>query len=246
MCLIQKFQFFDQMKDEEWRSHKTDCSIIAIAITCGVSYQEARRKIIDVGKSIKMTGIMKTIKAFGFDYAEVNPKYYLNKLNQLTNQDHKILTKNKAMHNSEIFKDEQNHNQLWVINGHIFACKNGKVEDYEEPKGLNYKIEYIYDIFPAGQNPRKDNHDATQFDRPIKNYDLMLSEFVRLYNEIVKEKYKMDLIAAKEYMSIILNSDEMKDESFYTLYIASHKTTSGAIGELVIDKLSDETISIYY
>ena len=110
----------------------------------------------------------------------VNQDYYLNKVNDFI--DAKVLTAKHMANFPEIFTDEpQPHNQLWLVNKHVVACKNGKVEGFV----YDGNIISIADVFKPGNAPERNNAEYTMEDE-ISNYEECVDDFLRLYNQRTK------------------------------------------------------------
>ena len=244
----QKFQFYDEIQKQEWRE-KDDCTLVATSLLSGLDYQT----VMDRMKKYKRVhgntigSVLELLVDFGFDYQEINPNYYLNKMNQLTKSNYKFLNKTIIRSNLEIFKDEPNpHNQLWCSKGHVFACKDGKVEDYEgEGRHEGNQIIYVYDVFPTGKDPRTDDLELIKFDR-FDNYDMAIHEYARLYNNMVKEQYKLSFNDSKEIVDKLINSETMKEKSWRAISVEDEKLEDGQESKIIMLVVNDNHLDVYY
>ena len=199
----QPFQSYNQVENEEWRD-EGDCVIIALAITCGVSYEVARQTVMKRSnmdnngyRGFSREALKRSVNDLGFEYKVVDTNYYLEKIdNMLPNGANAMfLTTRHLMRCIEVFDDEKHeHNQLWCMDGHVFACKNGKIE------GLVYddRVTEIIDVFKPGQQPSKKDTSSFSLEEKITNYNDCVNQYMKSYNEKIQERFAINHREAKE------------------------------------------------
>ena len=250
-------KFYDEIDGEteyDWRE-KGDCAIISVALLCKVSYEKAswalakaegqrkgRPRRFEKGRDNPT--ILKAINILGYDYAEVDPNYYVNKLNKLTNKRYKFLNQVRMTQHPEIFNDEpQPHNQLWGIDEHVFTCINGKVEDHMSYKTDN--VECVHDVFPMGRQPMR--NDESSYVKLSTNYILAVKEYARLYNNLVKDQYKIDFNQAREYLEMCIDKKATHSFQRHGFEGYEHQLNTGKEGYyIVIERDEDGNIQVYY
>ena len=218
----QKIKFYGEVRDEKWRD-KNDCAIVALAILCDISYEEAKHILMkNDNNKTEGTGhirvsTLKSINDLGFEYHSINQNYYLEKINQSLPDERKIKKLTcRDLHNYsyEIFKDEpEPHNQLWACPGHVFACKNGNIQ------GImigSHEINYVIDVFKPGQKPVR---DISNDNFNITNYDECVDRFNHLYNIRTSENYNISRKYANEIFQDILRKCHRKNQSIYYYHL---------------------------
>ena len=200
----QPFQFYDEVKDESWREDD-DCSIVAIALVCGVSYEKANKVLRKNGKirwGADYLEIRKSVNALGYNCRVIYPEYYLDSIRKY-DKNIKSLTLAELKKYPDIFADADK--QLWsvgnIFGSHLFAVINGKIEDFVREKNTissnnfgadsNQKVHCILDVSKKGNKPNISNNALWDDNvrNIINNYDEFAQLFVEKYNEVVYKKY---------------------------------------------------------
>ena len=230
-------KFYSEIENEDWRV-EGDCAIVALSLTCKVSYEIARDTlkknnslVNDGGASV--VEIRKSLNDLGYDCRKVDITYYHNMLTDKINKDG--LTKQDIMNSPEIFDDIKC--QLWFIHAgysgsHVFAVIDGKIEDYgtykdEDGKYLeqNWVIE-ILDVYKMGDKPNiTDNVLWNKNPRNIiNNYDEFMPQFIKYYNSRLKDLYKID--EEKACIIIELHYDALQSHGKDEIQIPPHEVST--------------------
>ena len=188
----QKFQFYDEMGDEKWRE-KDDCTIVAMAIACNISYEEARNALMKNGKEtdagVSRETVKNTLDYLGIKWKCINPRFYLDRIYGKGKVENKPeeLTMNEIIRYPEFFKDIKR--QIWsyhtMIEGHTFAIINGKMEDHGNLGCWRPDEAIVYGITAIinDGNNIDENIWCDELREFINNYDKFIPQFIKAWNE---------------------------------------------------------------
>ena len=136
------------------KRQKNDCSIVALSITTGVTYETAATTLRKAGKKNNQGATIKQIKeaynALGFDLVDRKDEY-LKALEEVQNarkfqKVSKIVTKHHQRY-PELTWPNKNKPQLWDSPKHVIAFVDGQVEDWTVDRGMT--VTNFYDVVPA-------------------------------------------------------------------------------------------------
>lgn len=123
-----------------------DCSVVAVAAVCGVSYEVAHATLKQLGrkdqKGTTISLICNALRALGFQYESVSRK------NVISNYPagHRDVLKNITTHHPERFNKvwKDGFNYLFFTSGHVLAVLDGT--NVGHTKGRAVRVEMIYKV----------------------------------------------------------------------------------------------------
>ena len=185
------------------RTQKRDCSIIALAIACKVSYKKAAEALRKAGKPDNVGAptfqILEGIQNLGYQYKRISMRHYIDQYPKCE-RFLKSVTPTHVERFPEAFADERDHNQVWITTNHVMAF-TGSVEDWSKKRAL--RAIWIYDVFLPGEQPKPDEayieNNAWDHDHKIEpakprepltfTCELALDDFVCDWNNRVSQQY---------------------------------------------------------
>jgi len=127
---------------------KNDCSVIAIALVCGVEYEVAHDAMAEFnrknGKGASTGAIIKAVEKLGFKAIPHKPKDFINNYPTA----HRVL-KCVTTHHPERFHLQWHNgkNYLFFMTSHVAAVIDGKTCDWTE--GRSKRVWSLYEVQPA-------------------------------------------------------------------------------------------------
>lgn len=113
------------------RNEKNDCSVKAVALVCGVSYDVAHAKMAELGRKsgrgASTTSIELAVIALGKKVEPVNPKHVIKQYPGVHKNLQNVTTHHPARF-PDVWKDGKTY--LAYIRGHVLAIVDGVVHDW--------------------------------------------------------------------------------------------------------------------
>ena len=122
-----------------------DCTVKALALATGISYQEAHQELAargrKRGKGTNFFGVTEAIQARGFEVTRVSPESFIRRYPK----SHQIL-QNITTHHPERFNRvwRDGHTYLCSVGGHCLTVINGTTHDWT--RGHAKRVHLIYRI----------------------------------------------------------------------------------------------------
>ena len=139
------------------RRQRNDDIIIATAIVCKVSYNRARAAFRKAGRTdngfVDPRIERDAWKNLGFRYRQLGVQYYTDKLPGGGHPFSRLTAHDARMH-PYAFSNPSDHRQIWFhYDGHAIAFTGKPDDQYDK---ADKKILVVYDIFPIGAKPPRD------------------------------------------------------------------------------------------
>jgi len=118
------------LKASEKMGERRDCSVKAVAITCGVKYEIAHKALSDAGRNFRQgsnfSSIEQAVNSLGRSMIPENNKFKAKT----------VVTLARELPKRGVF--------LVMVQGHIIACRSGKVLDWTD--GRRHRIQEIWRV----------------------------------------------------------------------------------------------------
>ena len=241
----QNFQFYDEMKSEQWRDDN-DCGIIALAIVCGISYADVKMWLnngIFAHRAREGTfdeDMKAVLNNHGFRINEMKNEEYFNKFIPESEQWLKLSHINEY---PELFNEIKSKKQFWFTNvkgryplTHVTAVVNGKIEDYKESG--DYIVRKIWDIVSSNKPLPKIDTLTHRFG----GNDEIYLNVMRQYNQYVMPEYKINI--KKSYDISITAFNNLLKGKEYSWTIQDYETIDGQPHYIYFTRYTDDDIEM--
>lgn len=135
---IGRSEVFKSLREESaCLKENRDCTVVAVAVVCGVSYEEAHKAMKEAGRKeghgATITQTQRAVRSLGFETASASHYSFISRYPAA----HRIL-KSVTSHHPERFNKvwADGNKYLMFTRSHVLAVENGRVHDWSVGRAL--------------------------------------------------------------------------------------------------------------